>query len=206
MKTSGVNLALLCQNGRPDSECVDCIIASTDLANLIKQAKRGDRNAARGVLALASSFLTSDAFGPMPSELRRYLGMALASISVGGKAEKELHLSGKGGRPRDNHRKNLLLAHAMYKKMRIDGKTYETASLEICDEIVECIRKEKDEIPEWIRKDKDKMAEWIRKDKKVFGYGSTPKEKTIQGIYDKYLKEIETIYEEVQKTRASLKT
>jgi hypothetical protein len=183
MKTTGVNLTRLCQIYKKDSECVDVILVSTDLEGLIEQAKKGDKDAAKELLGLGSSYLASDVFGSMPLELRRYLCRALASISLGEKAHKAVNLS-RNGRGRGNHRTNLRLAHWMYKAMRNDGKTYEDASLDICDEI----------------------AERIGKHETVFGFYSAPSEKTLQGIYDKHLQEIEAIYDEVRKTRASLKT
>lgn len=186
MKATGVNLKLLCQIEESDSECVDTILASTDLEDLIEQAKKGDREAAKEVLGLASSYLNSDVFGAMPPELRRYLGRALAEASLGKSADIALNLSRpKGGRPRHSHRTNLRLAHWLYKDMRDNKKSYEDASLDL-----------------W-----EYMGEGTQKYETFYGYTveDRPGEKGLQAIYDKHLQEIEAIYEEVQKTRASLK-
>jgi hypothetical protein len=73
----------------------------------------------------------------------------------------------------------------MYKEMRDNKKTYEDASLDLWEYIVE----------------------GTKKYETFYGYtkGDRPGEKGLQAIYDKHLQEIVAIYEEVQKTRASLK-
>jgi len=179
MKTTGVNLALLCQIEETDSKIIDSILVSTDFGGLIERAKNGETDAAKNILGLAASYLASDVFGPMPSELRRYLGMALASISLGKQANEALNLS-RPGRGRNNHITKLRLAHWMYKEMKNNG--YDTASVNLRAYISKGIRESSNN--------------------EFFGYRKTPSVKRLRDIYDEVIPEIKQLYAEVQKSKS----
>lgn len=189
MKATGVNLTLLCQLEQSDSKIVDCILASTDLEGLITQAEKGDREAAKSILALASGYLRSDVFGAMPRELRRYLGLALAKASLGKSADITLNLTNqRGGRPRQNHRTKLRLAHWIYKEMKA-GKSLEEASAALSIAFAD-----------------DYFAQDSTPGQTIYGYTTAPNEKTLQGIYRQALPEIEDAYKQVRDARAALET
>ena len=188
MKTPGVNLTLLCQLGKSDSEIVDVMLVATDFEDSIEHAKNGDREAARGILALASSYLVSDVFGPMPPELRRYLGHALAEASLGKSADIALNLTNQqGGRPHQSHRTKLRLAHWIYKEIK-SGKSLQGASSDFSIFIAD----------EFLARGSGNNT--------FMGYKKAPNEKTLQGTYREMLPELEKIYKKVVRTkRAALK-
>jgi hypothetical protein len=170
MKATGVNLKKICELEESDSACVDVILASTDFEDLIEQAKNGDKYAARELLALASGYLTSEVFGAMPLELKRYLGRALAMASIKGSADVALNLR-RSGRPRQEHRTKLRLGHWIYKQMNA-GKKLEEASFEL----------------------EGHIKAGIETHGKFYGYTQGPDSKTLEGIYNEVLPEIRSTY------------
>ncbi len=160
-------------SGASDSDCVEAVFVSTDFESLIEHAKNGDRAAAKQILGLVSAYLTSEMFGPLPPELRRYLGSALASASLGGSADVALNLQ-RGGRPRREHRTKLRIGHLIYKAMEA-GKTLEEASFEI----------------------EDHIRAGIGKNGRFYGFEKSPESKTLQGIYNEVLAEIKATYDVV---------
>lgn len=173
------------QSGASDSDCVDAVFASTNFERLIESAKIGDRAAAKEILALTSAYLVSKAFGQLPPELRRYLGNALAAVSLGESADIALNLKNpRGGRPRREHRTRLRIGHLIYKEMKA-GKTLEAASHEL----------------------EEYLEAGIVKNGKFYGYTKAPDSKTLEGIYNEVLSEIESTYHKVSsKTESTLKT
>lgn len=170
MKTKGVNLELLVKAGATDSNCVDAVIGATDFERLIASAKKGDRAAAKELLALASGYLGHDLFGPMPPELRRYLARAFAEVSLGKPPDVALNLK-KTGRPRFEQRTKLRIGHLIYKRMT-GGKTLEAVSFELATEI----------------------TDGIKHCGKYFGFKKAPDTKTLEGIYNEVRLELEDLY------------
>jgi hypothetical protein len=181
-RSKAVNVRELCRLGVSPGDCVDAVIAAPNIESLIEAAKSGDKAAAIEVLALASAYLNTDTFRPMPLPLRRYLGNALAKASLGESAELALNLK-RNGRTRQNRRVRLRIAHWIYKQMRA-GNTLEEASLD-CEEF---------------------LGVNIREHGKFYGYKKAPAWKTLQGIYNELLPEIKAIYEEVSRDTATLKS
>jgi len=177
MKTTGVNLKALRPSGTSDSDCVDYVIESTDFESLIKNAECGDRAAARQLLGLASAYLMSDIFGPLPRVLRRYLGKALAAASLPrGSSEIALNLK-QGGRTRQEHRTKLRIGHVIYKAMRA-GRAGETL-----DDVTAALRVH--------------IKAGIKINGTFYGYTEAPSSKRLEAIYNEVLTEIKSIYDEV---------
>jgi hypothetical protein len=179
-RATGVNAGELYRLGTSITECAEIVIAASSIESLIEEAKRGDRAAAKNVLALASAYLKSEIYGPLPLALRQYLGNALARVSLGESANVTLNLK-RGGRPRLEHRTKLIIAHRIYKEMR-KGKSLEEASFE-CQEFFKVN---------------------IRAHGKIYGYAKAPDSKTLEGIYSEVLPQIKAIYEEVVSVTSTL--
>jgi hypothetical protein len=211
MKTTGVNLKVLRLSGLSVSACVDVVFASTDFESLIKHAKRGDKGAAKQILALASYYLTFDGFGQMPPGLRRYLGNALAAASIKGSADVALNLmSGgrpkSGGRPPLERRTMLRIGHLIYKATRA-GKAGETNDDETCAlrMRIDAGRPEGDKrAGATIEEACDALEAHIKAGIKIsrtfFGYTKAPTSKRLGAIYNTVLPEIESTYDYVLST------
>jgi hypothetical protein len=122
---AGANLRKLYSHGASRAKCAEIVIAAPSIESLIVHAKEGDKAAAKEVLALASAYLNTDTFGPMPLELRRYLGNALAKSSLGESADVTLNLK-RDGRPRQANRTKLIIALQIHQAMQ-NGSTLEDA-------------------------------------------------------------------------------
>jgi hypothetical protein len=158
------------------SECVDSVLMITNVESLIEQAKRGDRIAAKQILGMASAYLRTEMFGPLPPELGRYLAAALARASLGEPADIALNLKKqRGGRPRQEHRTKLQIGHLIYKAMK-DGNTLEAASYELGERI----------------------QAGIEVNGNFFGYTKGPDSKTLEGIFNEVRSEIECAYNKVR--------
>jgi hypothetical protein len=177
--TAGVNVQLLHSLGSIPADCVDSVIVSPSIESLIVEAQSGDKAAAKRLLALAGVYMKHDMYGPLPPPLRRYLGNALLKASLGESADVTLNLK-RDGRPRQDHRTKLRIAHRIHKGMQ-KGHTLEAASYELGEMI---------------------QAN-IRKYGKFCGYTKAPDSKTLEGIYSEVLPEIEAIYEEVLRCKST---
>jgi hypothetical protein len=171
--TTGINLETFQNIGSKPDEIVESAILAPGIENLIKRAEGGDTAAAKEVLALASSYLIEDVFGPMPPTLRRYLANALAKASLGELADVTLHLK-RGGRPRQELRTKLRIAHLIH-TLRSDDNSLEQACIDV-EELIEGK---------------------IKAYGKFYGYTKAPNSKTLEGIYCKVLPVIDKIYEEI---------
>lgn len=170
MTNRGINLEPLIEVGATTNELVDAEIVATDFGRLIARANEGDRAAAKELLALASAYLGSDIFGPMPPELRRYLCKAFAAVAIakGTSADVALNLKKeKGGAPRREHRDNLRIAQWI-RKRKAAGETLEQASYDLSEHI----------------------AAGLRKHETFYGFSVIPKTKTLEGIYAAALPEL----------------
>jgi hypothetical protein len=211
MKTSGVNLKPLCQSGASASDCVDAVLVSTDFERLIEHAQGGDKAAAKELLALASSYLTSEIFGPFPLELRRYLGIALATVSLGESADIALHLkNASGGRPRKEHRTKLRLGHLIYRIMKAEMTNDDEVS--VLRARIDAMRAEGtgragatlDEASDALR---EHIKAGIKENGTYYGYRKTPSTKRLEAIYNEVLPEIESTYKGVSsEMKSTLKT
>ena len=181
-RATGVNVGEFYRLGTSIADCAEIVIGAPSIESLIDEAKKGDRAAARSVLALASSYLKTEIFGPMPVTLKQYLGNALVKASLGESADVTLNLT-RGGRPRQEHRTKLLIAHWIYKEMK-KGKSLEEASFE-CEEFFKVN---------------------IKAHGKFYGYMRAPDSKTLEGIYSEALPEIKAIYGEVMSVTSTLET
>lgn len=171
MSDKGVNVELLVQSGISISDCVDSMIVATDYGQLINSANGGDRAAAKELLALASGYLVSDIFGPMPPELRRYLGMALASVAIGKSADVALNLKKiKGGGPKRSRRRELQVANLIRKQMQ-SGVRLEQASFDLAEDI----------------------SAGLQQYKTFYGFKKKPDAKTLEGIYTKMIPYLDTL-------------
>jgi hypothetical protein len=166
MKSKGVILAPLIESGATVDDCVDALIVATDFNRIIESANAGDKEAAKELLALASTYLGSDIFGQMPPELQRYLRKALVNVALGTSADVAFNLK-KNGRTRDNHRRNLFVGQWIKKHMAA-GETLEGASFELTEHI----------------------KEGIGLYGTFYGFRSTPETKTLEGIYAKVRDEL----------------
>jgi hypothetical protein len=203
MKTTGVNLKALRPSGTSDSDCVDYVIESTDFESLIKNAECGDRAAARQLLGLASAYLMSDIFGPLPRVLRRYLGKALAAASLPrGSSEIALNLK-QGGRTRQEHRTKLRIGHVIYKAMRAGraGETLDdvTAALRMHIKAGRAgqARRAGATLEEASAALRVHIKAGIKINGTFYGYTEAPSSKRLEAIYNEVLTEIKSIYDEV---------
>lgn len=166
MTNRGIDLKPLIEAGATASELVDAVIVATDFDRLIARANGGDRASATELLALASAYLLNDGFGPMPPELRRYLGKAFVDVAVGKSAAVALNLK-KTGRPRRYHRNELRIGQWIRKRMAA-GETLENVSSALAEYI----------------------ADGLRKRETFYGFSLIPDAKTLEGIYAEVLPEL----------------
>lgn len=171
--TSGVNIEKLLEIGKSIDGCVESVLAAPSIESLIEQSHKGDRVAAKRLLATASAYLKFDVFGPMPSELRRYLGMALAKVSLGESADVVFNLK-REGRPRQEHFTKLRIAKRIH-SLRNQGNSLEKACFDVADEI----------------------REKIKKFGMFYGYTTPPSSEMLGRIYCEVLPDLLSIYAEV---------
>jgi hypothetical protein len=183
MKTQGINLEPLIKSGATDADCVDALICAADFERLIASANNGDHAAAKDLLGWASTYLMSNTFGPMPPELRRYLGWALAAVSLdeGPSADVALNLKKPGGgRPRRAHSTKLRIGHLIYEQMA-SGKTLEGSCVWLADHIHAGLKQYED----------------------FYGFKEIPDHKTLEGIYNEVRPELARLYQQVERKRES---
>jgi hypothetical protein len=204
MKPAGVNLRLLGQSGASASDCVDTVFVATNFERLIEHAKRGDRNAAKQLLGLASAYLTSDTFGPLPPALRRYLGIALAKISLGKSADITLGLKNpRGGRPSQEHCTMLRIGHLIYKAMRAgrDKAALDavTAALRVHIESGRAggAGRAGATLEEASAALRAHIKAGIKTNGTFYGYTKAPSSKRLEAIYNEVLPELKSTYDEV---------
>lgn len=170
MTNRGINLEPLIEAGATTNELVDAVIVATDFGRLVASANEGDRAAAKELLALASAYLGSDIFGPMPPELRQYLRNAFAAVAIGKGTSADIALNlkkEKGGAPRREHRDNLRIAQWIRKRM-VAGETLDKAGSDLAEYI----------------------AAGLRKHETFYGFSLIPDSKRLEGIYAAALSEL----------------
>jgi hypothetical protein len=202
MKTTGVNIKALWDTGASLSDCVDAVFVSTDFESLIEHAKSGDKAAAKEILALSSAYLTSEIFGPFPSELKGYLRRALAAASLGGSADVALNLKNKpsGGRTRQERRTKLRIGHLIYKAMKAGGTgDDQTRALRahIKAKRAGGIGRAGATLDEASSACEAHIRAGIKKNGTFYGYSNAPSSKRLEAIYSEVLPEIEATYKEV---------
>lgn len=181
-RAAAVDLGELLRHGASVVVCAETVIAAPSTESLIECAKEGDKAAAKEVLALASAYLNTDTFGPMPVALRRYLGNALAKSSLGESADVTLNLK-RNGRPREENRSKLRIAYWIYKAMQ-SGSSLEDACFD-CQDFFEA--------------NIDAHGE-------LFGYTRTPDSKSLERIYCEMLPDLKAIFKEVLDTKSTSET
>jgi hypothetical protein len=173
---------VLYRHGASTAEHAETVITAPSVESLIEQAKSGDRASAKSVLAQASAYLKTEIYGPLPLVLRQYLGKALAKASLGESADVTLNLK-RGGRPRQELRTKLIIAHRIYKAMQ-NGRSLEDACFD-CQDFFEAN---------------------IEARGQLYGYTKVPDSKTLERIYCEVLPEIKAIYKEVLSAMSTLET
>jgi hypothetical protein len=149
---------------------VEAMIAAPSIEKLIEAAKTGDKSAAKSLAGLASVYLKTSMYGPLPVALALYLSNALVRVALGESADQTLNLK-RSGRPRRDYRNCLIIAQRIYEDIQ-KGKTLEEASFE-CEEFFRVN---------------------IAAHGKLYGYTNPPDSKTLEGVYNEMLPEIKAIY------------
>ena len=148
---------------------VEISIAAPSIERLIEAAKSGDTAAAKSVLALASVFLKTDIYGPLPRPLALHLSTALGRASLGESSDVTLNLKHRG-RPRKDYRIKLQIGHLIYEAMK-DGKSLEEASFD-CEEHIRA---------------------GIEANGNCYGFTRPPDYKRLEAIYREVLPELQSL-------------
>ena len=175
MEAIRASLKSFCRMELPDSSYIDLALDSIGIEDSIRQADAGDQFDKMKMRHMAACYLNNDGsyhFGPMPTELRLFAGRELEKLSKGTPDSNKPD----GGRPPRRYREKLRIAHWIYKEIKQQGKSQNSA----CNDFVEFISKGNS-------KGNDALSpEQARK------------------IYVEEKPDIETLYEEIPKIKATV--
>jgi len=175
-KTISASLKNLCRIELPHCDYIDIALNSVDIEESIMEADTGVQFAKMRMRHMAACYLSSDKFGPIPPSLRKFAARELEKLSKGSPDP----IKPNGGRPPRTYRKKLVIAHWIYKTLKQQGMSQNAA----------CAA----------------LAEFLSKNNgtpnKSYG-GEAISPEALRKIYREVLPDIEELYEEVRKTRAT---
>jgi hypothetical protein len=117
MEAITASLKSFCRLELPFDVYIDLALNSVDIDDAIEEARAGNKDARERMRHLASCYLSSDDFGPMPAALRQYAAWELERLNKGIPDP----IRPAGGRPPRAYRNKLIIAHWIYKAIKRQG-------------------------------------------------------------------------------------